>query len=96
MSASQPTIADEIERYLRTGAADMDGWAWPGDFMERCRRQHADLRGELVNEVRRLAKGCTHEPVPEDVGVAFTRAKVEPMVRGLFSRIERTRGTAGR
>ena len=75
MSASQPTIADEIERYLRTGAADMDGWAWPGDFMERCRRQHADLRGELVNEVRRLAKGCTHEPVPEDVGVAFTRAK---------------------
>ena len=25
MSASQPTIADEIERYLRTGDADMDG-----------------------------------------------------------------------
>jgi hypothetical protein len=88
MSASQPTIADEIERYLRTGDADMDGWAWPGGFMERCRRQHADVRGALVDEVRRLAKGCTHEPVPEDVGVAFTRAKVEPMVRGLFSKIE--------
>jgi hypothetical protein len=88
MSASQPTIADEIERYLRTGAADMDGWAWPGDFMERCRRQHADLRSALVDEVRRLTKGCAHEPVPEDVGVAFTRAKVEPMVRGLFSKVE--------
>jgi hypothetical protein len=44
MSASQPTIADEIERYLRTGDADMDGWPWPGDFMERGRRQRADLR----------------------------------------------------
>lgn len=88
MSASQPTIADEIERYLRTGDADMDGWAWPGGLMERGRRQHADLRGALVDEVRRLAKGYTHEPVPQDVGVAFTRAKVEPMVRGLFSKIE--------
>ncbi len=88
MSASQPTIADEIERYLRTGDGDMDGWAWPGDFMERGRRQHADLRGALVEEVRRRAEGRTHEPVPESVGVAFTRAKVEPMVRGLFSKVE--------
>jgi hypothetical protein len=30
--------------------------------------------------------GRTHEPVPENVGVAFTRAKVEPMVRALFSK----------
>ena len=47
------TIADEIERYLRTGDADMDAWAWPGDFMERDRRQHADLRGALVAEIER-------------------------------------------
>lgn len=66
----------------------MDGWAWPGDLMERCRRQHADLRGALVEEVRRLAMGRTHERAPEDVGVAFTRTKVEPMVRGLFSKAE--------
>jgi hypothetical protein len=26
--------------------------------------------------------------MPENVGVAFTRAKVEPMVRGLFSKAE--------
>lgn len=85
---STSTVADEIARYLRTGDADADGWAWPGDFMERGRRQHADLRGALVEEVRRLAKGKTHEPVPGYVGVAFTRAKVEPMVRGLFARAD--------
>ncbi|QRK08630.1 hypothetical protein JQX13_00070 [Archangium violaceum] len=85
---SPPTVAEEIERYLRTGDADMLGDAWPGDIMERGRRQHADLRGALVEEVRRLAKGHSHEPVPANVGVEFTRAKVEPMVRGLFTRAE--------
>ncbi len=85
---SRPTIAAEIERYLRTGDADDLADAWPGDLMERGRLQHADLRGALVDEVRRLAKGLTHEPVPENVGVAFTRSKVERMVRGLFSKAE--------
>ncbi len=88
MARSTPTIADEIERYLRTGDADMDARAWPGDFMERGRLQDADLRGALVEEVRRLAKGHSHEPVPANVGVEFTRAKVESMVRGLFARNE--------
>jgi hypothetical protein len=85
---SPPTITEEIERYLRTGDVDVMGNAWPGDFMERGRRQHADLRGALVEEVRRLAKGRTHEPVPANAGVELTRAKVEPMVRGLFSKTE--------
>lgn len=85
---SSPTIASEIERYLRTGDADIMGNAWPGDIMKRGRRQHADLRGALVEEVRRLAKGLSHEPVPEGVGVEFTRAKVEPMVRGLLPKAE--------
>lgn len=85
---SASTIADEIERYLRTGDADMMGNAWPGDIMERGRRQHADIRGALLAEVRRLAKGRTHVAVPDNVGVEFTRAKVEPMVRGLFPKAE--------
>jgi hypothetical protein len=85
---SSSTIADEIERYLRTGDADMMGNPWPGDILERGRRQHADLRGALLEEVRRLAKGRTHEAVPDNVGVEFTRAKVEPMVRGLFPKAE--------
>ena len=46
------------------------------------------LRGALVEEVRRLAKGRSHEPVPANVGVELTRARVEPMVRGLFPRAE--------
>lgn len=87
-ASSSSTIADEIERYLRTGGADMMGNPWPGDIMERGRRQHADIRGALLEEVRRLAKGRTHEAVPDNVGVEFTRAKVEPMVRGLFPKAE--------
>ncbi len=87
-ASSSPTIADEIERYIRTGDADMDAWAWPGDIMECGRHQHADLSGALVEEAHRLAKGRSHEPVPANVGVEFTRAKVEPMVRGLFARAE--------
>lgn len=86
---SRPTITDEIERYVRCGHADIDAWAWPGDYLQRSRRQHADLRGALVGEVRRLAEGHTHHPVPEGVGIELTRAKVEPMVRGLFPQIER-------
>ncbi len=88
MPKPTPNIADEIKRYLRTGDSDMDARAWPGDFMERGRLQDADLRGALVDAIRRLAKGHSHEPVPANVGIEFTRAKVEPMVRGLFARAE--------
>jgi hypothetical protein len=84
----QPTITGEIKRYLRTGDADIDARAWPGDIFERGKRQDADLRGALIREVRRLAKGRSHVAVPANVGVEFTRAKVEPMVRGLFTRAE--------
>jgi len=87
-ASSSSTVVGEIERYLRTGEADMMGNAWPGDIVERGRHQHADLRGALVEEIQRLAKGRTHEAVPDNVGVEFTRAKVEAMVRGLFARAE--------
>ena len=56
--------------------------------MERAKRAHEDLRGALVREVRRLAEGRTHGPLPEASCVALTRRKVEPMVRGLFPRAE--------
>jgi len=84
----EPTIAGEIKRYLRTGDADIDARAWPGDIFDRGNRQHADLRDALVREVRRLAKGRSHVAIPANVGVEFTRAKVEPMVRSLFTRVE--------
>ncbi len=83
-----PTIADEIERYLRTGDMDPYSSAWPGGFMEGGRRAQADLRGALVLEVKRLADGHPHGTVPQADLVALTRTKVEPMVRGLFARAE--------
>lgn len=90
MTKSLPsTISDEVERYLRTGETDPHHAAWPGiGFMERANRAHDDLRGALVREVRRLAEGLAHEPLPQADTVALTRGKVEPMVRGLFPRVE--------
>lgn len=88
MTDAQPTIADEIERYLRTGDTDPHHAAWSGGYVERAKRAGNDLRAALVNEVRRLAKGRRQRPLPQDSLVAFTRARVEPMVRGLFPRIE--------
>ena len=82
------TIANEIERFLRTGDSDPVYGAWPGSVFEAGQRAHHDLRRALVSEVRRLGKGRAHPPVPEHVGSAFTRSKVEPMVRGLFRRAE--------
>ena len=88
MPTSPTTIADEVERYLRTGETDPYLAAWPGGVIEAGRRAHADLRGALVREVRRLSEGLSHAPIPEEVGIEFTRSKVEPMVRGLFPRAE--------
>jgi hypothetical protein len=64
-----PSIADEIERHLRTGDTNTMGSAWPGDLMERGRSQQAELRGSLGQEVRRLANGHTHDPVLENAGI---------------------------
>lgn len=88
MTEAQPTITDEIERYLRTGLTDPLYAAWSGNFMERANRAHEDLRGALVRTVWRRAEGLTHAPLTEADTVSLTRAKVEPMVRGLFPRAE--------
>jgi len=56
--------------------------------MERANHAHEDLRGALVRTVRGRAEGLTHAPLPEGDTVSLTRAKVEPMVRGLFPRAE--------
>jgi len=69
---------------------DPSGAPWPGNVIERSRRAHEELIQALVTEVTRRAKT---RPAPELAqgfdGVAFTRAKVEPMVSGLFPRVER-------
>ncbi|PTL75393.1 hypothetical protein [Vitiosangium sp. GDMCC 1.1324] len=88
MTDTQRTIAEELERYLRTGDTDPHHAAWPGGFLESAQRAHDDLRSALAREVKRLAAGRTPRPLPETDTIALTRRKVEPMVRGLFSRVE--------
>jgi len=47
VSGAKPTIAGEVERYLRTGETDPHPAAWPGNgFMERANR--ADSRGGVT------------------------------------------------
>lgn len=88
MTEIQRAVSEEIECYLRTGESDPYRAAWSGSFLEREERAHDDLRKALVCEVRRLAAGLKHEPLPESDTVSLTRAKVEPMVRGLFPKVE--------
>ena len=85
---AQPSIAKEVERYLLTGESDPLYSAWSGSFLERANRAHDHLRGALVRTVKRLTEGLAHAPLPETNTVALTRAKVEPMVCGLFPRAE--------
>ena len=89
MTSRTPTVADEIERYLRTGDSDPHLAAWSGrSFIENAQLAHADLESALVAEVSRRANGW--QPPPALVAIedlaAFTRDKAEPMVRGLFRR----------
>ena len=88
MTETQRTVAQEVERYLRTGESDPCRSAWSGGFLERERRAQDDLRKALACEVRRLTAGIKHELLPESDTVSLTRAKVGPMVRGLFPRAE--------
>ncbi len=86
----RPNIIEEVERYLLTGSSDSLYAAWPGNIMERATRAHNDLRGALVSATRlREVKGKHVLPSGLDTA-ALTRAKVEPMTRGLFTRSERS------
>lgn len=94
MTTTTPTVADEIERYLRTGDTDPYHAAWSApSFLEGARGAGADLENALVAEVSRRANGW--QPPPALVAIenllAFTRAKVEPMVHGSYRVRSRTR-----
>ena len=80
----------DIERYLRHGQHDDFFCAWPGDdFLSRAKCGDAGLRAALIATVRQRTR---HATMPQALAgidvVAFTRAKVAPMVRGLFPRDE--------
>jgi len=91
MTPRTPSVVDEIERYLRTGDTDPHHTAWSGQsFLEKAQRARAALENALVAEVSQRATGW--HPPPALVGIedlaAFTRERVEPMIRGLFPRAE--------
>jgi hypothetical protein len=85
------SVDDAIAEFLRTGHTDPLYPAWPGSrFMERAERAEDELTNALVAELWKRAAGkCWRGrvQVPEDM-TAYTRTKVEPMVRGLFARAE--------
>lgn len=81
--------AAAIELYLRTGNHDLLFSGWPGNIIEAERRAHDELKRALVEEVVRRAAGRRPSAeMPVIDLTAFTRAKVEPMVCGLFSQPE--------
>ena len=81
----------ETERYIRTGQHDALFAVWPGRGLpDRARHGSSVLRGALVAEVRARTSHATAPEALADLDiVAFTRGKVEPMVRGLFPLTER-------
>src|SRR5215472_4023876 len=85
-----PSPQSEIERYLRSGEHDPLFGAWPGgNVLECARRGDADLRRALVAEVKaRTATVSVPEALIDLDCEAFARAKVTPMVRGLFPIVE--------
>src|ERR1039458_1711383 len=84
------TTEPESVKGARISPADLQALVNPARRMRRRRRVH--FRGALVRAVRRLAEGLTHQPLPEADSVSLTRAKVEPMVRGLFPCAEQDAG----
>ena len=82
---------DDIEQFVRTGDYDSLFPNWSGqNLIEKAQRGSAALKEALLSEVRRReSKVTVPKPAefPADLS-GFTRAKVEPMVRGLFPKKE--------
>ncbi|MFO0743419.1 MAG: hypothetical protein U0270_46555 [Labilithrix sp.] len=85
------SVDEAIAEFLRTGHTDPMYRAWPGSgFMARAERAEDELTDALVAELWKRAVGKSWRDrvqVPEDMR-EYTRSKVEPMVRGLFARVE--------
>jgi hypothetical protein len=87
---SPANVEEAVELFVRTGEADELSGIWAGRTVVESAQDASDrLLTELVAEVERRAAGVT--PIPQPTGldlVAFTRRRVEPMVRGLFPHAE--------
>jgi hypothetical protein len=81
---------EEIEPYLRSGDYDTRFAAWPGNTLVAQVRCRSDaLKQALIDAVEeRAADFSSQHSIPVQDAVAFTRSKVERMVRGLFPAAE--------
>lgn len=83
---AQPSQHEAIERYLGSGEYDVMHFGWPGDNLMECGRiGTAALRQALIASVRQRS---AHASAPPDLAamevIAFGRARLAPMVAGLF------------
>ncbi len=86
-----PITFAAITHYLMTGESDTGLSIWNGrDFLESARKADAALREALIAAVlsRSIKLDDKHGAQISDLA-ALTRAKVEPMVTGLFPAVER-------
>ena len=84
---------EEIRHYIATGEHDPHHGAWPShNFLEQVRTGDSELRGALIEEVRRRTKGRDLSSLPSgfDAG-QFALGKVRSMVHGFFAPSERQR-----
>jgi len=77
-----------VQHFLHTGEYDPKFPAWSGNVIERESKATADMLQALVAEVKKLSGRIHVSFLFPPTLVAFTRKKVEPMVRGLFRRDE--------
>ncbi|MBU6455757.1 MAG: hypothetical protein KGS72_28565 [Cyanobacteria bacterium REEB67] len=80
--------AKEVEHFLKTGKSDPLSSSWPGGPLLGGQAADRDLRKAPLAEVKRRVIGHTEPSIPEIDLEAFTRKKVEPMVNGLFPKVE--------
>jgi len=90
MPETDQDIAAQTQHYLATGEYDMAFKGWPGDgALDRIRKGSHALSTALVAEVKRRGGSPRMSAAVEGLDlVAFGRRKLEPMVRGLFSKAE--------
>lgn len=77
----------EVDRYLRTGEHNGLSPNWPGaSFLARAQYADAAVREALVATVLRRTAGAVGPEALAGIDLpVFTRAKLAPMVRGLFA-----------
>lgn len=88
--ASNITVEREVAHFLATGESDPVGSCFPGNsIVERLTNHERCLRAALLQEVQGREGGHPQHHMPDAFDpVDWTRRKVQPMIAGLFPRVE--------